>query len=293
MTGDRLPNRPWNPASPFSVLELEATEGVAQERKQDMSGRSLKRKVGMLVMPLALLGAVVMSQAQVQAGAAQATPVATPAAAGTISVTGVGEVIVVPDTANIQIGVQVFNEELAEAQRQSTEQITTIIDTIKAAGIADKDIQTSNYSVSIRQQYDPNTGIATEVLGYDIYNTLSVTVRDLDELGTILDQVVSAGANQIYGIYFFTSDLTKATEQARTAAVEDAKARATQLAEAAGVEVGRIVNISEGFSSAPLPTDYGKGGRGAGMAEDAAAVPVQPGTQTVQISVSVTYEIAG
>jgi uncharacterized protein YggE len=247
----------------------------------------------MLVMPVALLGAVVMAQSPIQAGA-QATPAATAAAAGTISVTGVGEVIVVPDTANIQIGVQVFHEELAEAQRQSTEQITTIIDTIKAAGIADKDIQTSNYSVSIRQQYDPNTGIATEVLGYDIYNTLSVTVRDLEELGTILDQVVSAGANQIYGIYFFTADLTSATEQAREAAVKDAQERASQLAAAAGVEVGRILNISEGFSAAPLPYDYGMGqGRAGDMAAEGAKVPVQPGSQTVQISVSVTYEIAG
>ena len=247
-------------------------------------------RLGSLLVPIALLGLLTVSQSPISAGA-QATPgpgVDT-SGPGTISVTGVGEVIVTPDTANIQIGVQVFSKELADAQRKSTEQITAIIETIKDAGIEDKDIQTSNYSVSIRQQYD-NQGIATEVLGYDIYNTLSVTVRDLDELGSILDQVVAAGANQIYGIYFFTSDLTAATAQAREAAVKDAAERAGQLAGAAGVEVGRIVNISEGFSGAPLPTEFGKGMAGADM-QAAADVPIQSGSQTVQISVSVTYEI--
>jgi uncharacterized protein YggE len=152
-----------------------------------------------LFVPLALLGVMVMSQAPMQAGA-QATPV-TPAAntSGTISVTGVGEVIVTPDTASIQIGVQVFSEELADAQKKSNDQIAAIITTLKDAGIKERDIQTSNYSVSVRQQYD-NQGIATAVLGYDIYNTLNVTVRKIDNLGTILDKTVAAGANKIYGI---------------------------------------------------------------------------------------------
>lgn len=254
-----------------------------------MKAASLKRRFGTVFVPLVLLGVMVMAQAPINAGA-QATPAAQSGQSGTISVTGVGEVIVTPDTANIQIGVQVFSQELAEAQRQSTEQISTIIDTIKAAGIADRDIQTSNYSVSIRQQYD-DQGIATAVLGYDIYNTLSVTVRDLDDLGTILDQVVAAGANQIYGIYFFTSDLTGATEQAREAAVKDAEERAGQLADAAGVEIGRIVNISEGYSPAPMPVDYGKGGRAADAQMAGSEVPILSGSQTVQIAVSVTYEI--
>jgi hypothetical protein len=254
-----------------------------------METGSLKRRFGKVFVPLALLGVMVMSQSPLDASA-QATPEAQTGAVGTISVTGVGEVIVTPDTANIQIGVQVFNENLSEAQAQATDQMNQIIDTLTAAGIEPRDIQTSNYSVSIRQQYD-SQGIATAVLGYDIYNTLSVTVRDLDQLGEILDQVVQAGANQIYGIYFFTSDLTAATAQARAAAVEDAEERASQLAAAAGVEVGRIVNISEGFSGAPLPYEYGRG-MAADMQGAGAEVPVQPGSQTVQISVSVTYEIA-
>ena len=239
---------------------------------------------------MALLGVMILSQSPTLAGA-QATPAAQGGTAGTISVTGVGEVIVTPDTANIQIGVQVFSQELADAQQKSTDQMNAIIKTITDAGIKTKDIQTSNYSVSIRQQYD-DQGIATAVLGYDIYNTLSVTVRDLDSLGSILDQVVAAGANQIYGISFYTSDLTGATAKARAAAVKDAQERADQLAEAAGVEVGRIINISEGYSSAPLPTEYGRGQAASDMKAGAGAVPIQTGSQSVQISVSVTYEIS-
>jgi uncharacterized protein YggE len=253
-----------------------------------MNRLSLKRQVGKAIIPIALLGALVMSQAPMRASA-QATPMPGMTSAGTISVTGIGEVTVTPDTANIQIGVQVFSEELADAQKKSNDQIAAILETIKEAGVAEKDIQTSNFSVSIRQQYD-NNGIATAVLGYDIYNTLSVTVRNLDDLGSILDQVVAAGANQIYGIYFYTTDLTKATAQAREAAVKDAQERAGQLAEAAGVQVGSIVNITEGYSAAPYQTQYGKG---AGMDMAAgSAVPIQTGSQTVQISVSITYEIA-
>jgi uncharacterized protein len=279
-----------NIASGYGVSVMKATDGSCDSEVREMARAAFRHRFGRLFVPLALLGVMVMSQSPIDVGA-QATPEAQTSQAGTISVTGVGEVIVVPDTANIQIGVQVFSQELSEAQRQSTEQITAIIDTIKEAGIKERDIQTSNYSVSIRQQYD-DQGIATAVLGYDIYNTLSVTVRDLDQLGSILDQVVAAGANQIYGIYFYTSDLTAATAQAREAAVHDAQERAGQLAEAAGVEVGRIINISEGFSGGPLPTEFGRGNAASDMKGGAGEVPIQTGSQTVQISVSVTYEIA-
>ena len=255
-----------------------------------MRSQSFRRSAKRLLVPVALMALVVLVQSPMRTSA-QATPVASSTYPATISVTGTGEVIVTPDTANIQIGVQVFAVELAEAQSKSTEQMNSIIDTIKAAGIEDKDIQTSNYSVSIRQQYD-DQGIATAVLGYDIYNTLSVTVRDLDALGDILDQVVAAGANQIYGITFFSSDLTAATAAAREAAVKDAQERATQLATAAGVEVGRIINISEGYSSSPMPVDYGKGMAGGNADMASSQVPIQSGSQSVQISVSITYEIA-
>ena len=117
-------------------------------------------------------------------------------------------------------------------------------------------------------------------------------MRDLNQLGEILDKVVAAGANQIYGIYFYTQDLTAATEQARAAAVKDAQERAGQLADAAGVSVGGIVNISEGYSGSPMPMEYGQGQAASDMKAGAGAVPIQTGSQSVQISVTMTFEIS-
>jgi uncharacterized protein YggE len=258
-------------------------------KEPEMKPGSIRRIATRLFVPVALIGVMALSQAPIGARA-QATPEAISMTTATISVTGVGTVIVTPDTANIQIGVQVFNKELAAAQADATEQMNAIIKTVTDAGVAEKDIQTSNYSVSIRQQYN-DQGFPTDVLGYDIYNTLSVTIRDLDSLGEILDKTVAAGANQIYGITFYTSDLTEATAAARKAAVQDAQERAGQLAAAAGVEIGSIVNISEGYSSSPSPIDYGKGYAADSMQAGAGAVPIQTGSQSVEISVSVTYSV--
>src|SRR5687768_12640556 len=114
-----------------------------------MNPISARHRLGMVAAPFAAAGVFAGSQAP-RFAAAQATPEAgNHPMNATISVTGVGEVIVVPDTASIQIGVQVFAEELAAAQSQSTEQITSIINTLTEAGVEERDIQTSNYSVSI------------------------------------------------------------------------------------------------------------------------------------------------
>jgi uncharacterized protein YggE len=266
-----------------------AVEPPQRVEEKAMELTPVRRLAGRIILPVALLGAVMAAQVPGLASAQDATPVSGSMTAGTISVTGVGEVIVTPDTANIQIGVQTFNQELSVAQADSNEQTQNIIDTLTSAGVKKADIQTSNFSVSVRQDYD-DKGVPTDVLGYDVYNTLSVTVRNLDDLGTILDQVVGAGANQIYGITFYRSDLTDATSTAREAAVKDARERADQLAAAAGVEIGAIVNITEGYSQSVTPVDYGKGYAGE-MAADS-AVPIQAGSQSVQIIVTITYNIA-
>ena len=224
-----------------------------------------------------------------QAGAQDATPFPTQLPA-TVSVTGTGRVTVEPDTASISLGVTVFETNLSEAQARATTQMTAIIDAVRAAGVADEDIQTANYSVNVRQDYDEN-GNPTKVIGYDINNTVNVTVRDLDALGSILDSVVQAGANTIYGISFYTFDMTEATAQARAAAVADARAHADQLAGAANVQVGRIVTITEGSSAAPPPIFYDRAADSEMAMADSAPVPVQVGTQEIQVQVSIVYEL--
>ena len=224
-------------------------------------------------------------------GAQDATPLSIPfETAATVSATGTGRVTVEPDTASIALGVTVFDANLAEAQARATTEMTAIIDAVKAADIADEDIQTSNYSVNVRQDYDEN-GNPSKVIGYDIANTVNVTVRDLDALGAILDSVVEAGANTIYGISFFTWDMTEATAQARAAAVADARAHADQLADAAGVTVGRIVTITEGYSAAPRPVMYDRSSDMAMASAESAPVPVQVGTQQIEVQVSIVYDL--
>ena len=252
-----------------------------------MSQRS-KRTFGALassaliaLLALSLFG--VAHRAGAQEGTPQAVSNQTP---GTISVDGTGTVLVTPDTASITVGVSTSSTTLADAQSQATTQMTAIINELKAQGIDEKDIQTSNYSVNIVQNYD-NKGNPGEITGFQVSNQVTVTVRNLDKVGTILDAVVAKGANTIYGINFFVADPSQAQAQARKLAVQNAIDQAKELADAAGVKVGRILSISSGAVSSPSPVPYGMG-----VAADKASVPVQAGTSAISIDVQVTFEIA-
>jgi uncharacterized protein YggE len=205
----------------------------------------------------------------------------------TVSVNGHGEVNIPPDTASVTIGVDVIKPTLDEAQAQATTQATAVIEALKAAGIADEDIQTEFYSVNILRDYSENAD-PTLITGFEVINQLRVTVRDTDALGELLDAAVSAGANSIYGVNFFVDDQTAAASEARVAAVEDARTKAEELAAAAGMTLGPVVAIAEGAPPVIGPM-YARGG--GGMAAADMAVPVEPGSATVSVDVSVTYEL--
>ncbi|MFN8590193.1 MAG: SIMPL domain-containing protein [Thermomicrobiales bacterium] len=216
-----------------------------------------------------------------------ATPVATSAGIPTVSVSGHGSVNVPPDTASVTVGVDIIKPTLAEAQEQATSQAAALIEAMKTAGIAPEDIQTQYYSVNILRDYSENAD-PTEITGFEIVNQLQVTVRDTDNLGEILDAAVTAGANSIYGVNFFVDDQTEAAQQARIDAVNDARQKAQELADAAGMTLGPVVAISEGATPVVSPV-YGKGGGGMAMAE--AAVPIEPGSTTVTVDVTMTFEL--
>jgi uncharacterized protein YggE len=217
-----------------------------------------------------------------------ATPTVTPTPPATLSVSGHGSVILTPDTASFVVGVTTNEDTLAEAQAEATTQMEAIIAAVKAAGIEDRDIQTVNYSVNLIYDYDDD-GYATRVIGYEVSNQVSVTVRDLDALGALLDAVVAAGANSVYGISFFVEDTSAAASQARTMAVEDAMRKAEELATAAGLEVARVTYITESYS--PPPTPYYA--PSAGVADEAAraSVPVQAGSSEVAVDVQMSFEL--
>jgi uncharacterized protein YggE len=217
-----------------------------------------------------------------------ATPTATAAGIPTVSVSGHGEVNVPPDTASVNIGVDVIKPTLDEAQETATAQATAVIDALKEEGIAAEDIQTDFFSVNILRDYSENAD-PTLITGFEIVNQLRVTVRDTDTLGELLDAAVNAGANSIYGVTFYVDDQTAASSEARVEAVDDARVKAEELAAAAGMTLGPIVAISEGTVPIISPL-YGQA-RGGGMAMDAAAVPVEAGSTTVAVDVQVTYEL--
>jgi uncharacterized protein YggE len=201
-----------------------------------------------------------------------------------IQLTGHGEVKMKPDLAVVTVGVLTEAPSARDAVSANNDAMTNVLTRLKNEGIADKDLQTSNFSVSPRYDYQNNA--APRLIGYDVSNTVSVTVRNLDKLGGVLDGVVSEGSNQVNGVMFSLADPEPAADEARKLAVEDALRKAKIYAEAAGVTLGEIASMGEGIANPPPVPIYRKA-----MAEAAAAVPIAQGEQTVGIDVNIAWEI--
>ena len=183
-----------------------------------------------------------------------------------LTVTGEGATASAPDMATLMIGVTTNGETAATALAANSAALAPVLERLAAAGIADRDMQTSNLSVNP----DYNSKMANP--GFTAQNFVSVTIRDLDRLGVILDAAMADGANTLGGLTFGLSQPRPALDAARGAAVEDARAMAEHLAEAVGQSLGRLVSISEGGA-------YGGGGL-VYADEKAAAVPVAVGEVT-------------
>lgn len=207
----------------------------------------------------------------------------------TLNVNGTGQIFLSPDIAYIYIGVHTEEPTAADAVTANNEETQRVIEALKAAGVDAKDIRTTNFSIWPNQQYGPD-GQPTGTR-YVVDNSVFVTVRELDNLGDLLDAAISAGANSINSIQFDVADKTDALKKAREEAVKDAKAQAQELADVAGMNLGEVQSISF-YDSAPMPymNSYGKGGGGAAVSE-AVAVPIQPGQLTLTVTVSMSYAI--
>jgi uncharacterized protein len=202
-----------------------------------------------------------------------------------MSVSGTGRVTIVPDLATINIGVRTEAGAVTEALEGNAAQANAIASILKEMGVAEEDIQTSNFNVYPSERYDPMTG-QVEGRFFVVENTVNVKVRDLSQLGAVLSAVVEAGANSIYGINFSVEDRQAAIAEARQLAIEDAQAKAQSIAEEAGVSLGDIINISISNGDAPLSYYDGKGG-----AYAEADVPIAAGTLTITMQAHLTYEI--
>ena len=206
----------------------------------------------------------------------------------TLNVNGVGVVYLTPDIVYINIGVNTQRANAAEAVEVNKEQTNAVIQAIKDFGVDAKDIRTTNFSIWSNPQYDDFGQISGTM--YVVDNSVSVTVRDLENLGDLLDAAVAAGANSIYSIQFDVEDKTEANKEARAQAVEEAKLEAQELADAAGLTLIEIQSINY-YESGVLPyyDSYGKGGGGGAAVES--AVPIQPGQLAVSVTVNITYSI--
>jgi uncharacterized protein YggE len=200
---------------------------------------------------------------------------ASPAEPRTITVVGEGKVSVEPDIATLNAGAEVRANTVSEAKAEVDAQMAAITAALQAAGIAEKDIQTSHYGIHFEQEAPSPTreGSVVENSGaYVVSSIVQVNVRDVEQAGDVLDAVVQAGANQVQGVAFTVSDESTWQSQARSAAMADAQVRARELARLAGVELGEVLSVSEVIGGMPIPlmalkSDMGGGGMAPGELE--------------------------
>ena len=204
-----------------------------------------------------------------------------------ISVQGIGKIAGTPDTLTISFGVSVTEDSVTAAVATAAENADAVIAALTSAGVAEDDIQTSNYSIYPQYNYRNDT---QELVGYQVNNTVTAKVRDLDAAGAIIDDVAAAGGDTVIvsGVSFSLEDNEELVAAARAAAWEDANTKAEQLAELSGVTLGSPISIVETFSSPPVPIEF----REATLSAVADTVtPISPGTQQVAVTLTVEYAI--
>jgi uncharacterized protein len=204
---------------------------------------------------------------------------------GRVIVIGEGSVNVPPDYAQIRSGVTTTAKTVKEANDANTKLMTAITTALLDSGIAQKDIQTSRFSVQpVYTSQAPSA--EPKFSGYRVSNQVDLTIRQMSKIGEILDRLVNVGATDIGNIAFLVSDPSKALDQAREAAVTDARRKAELYARAAGVSLGRVAWVTEslGFEP-PLPLN----GPRASLAK---TVPIEQGEDTLRTRVTVGFDIA-
>jgi uncharacterized protein YggE len=198
-----------------------------------------------------------------------------------ISVTGEATVSVPPDLAAIDGGVTTEAKTAREASEANNAAMGKVLLALKAAGIDEKDIQTSR--LSLQPQNAPNRPGPSAIVGYRASNRVTIRLRDVTKLANVIDTLVGAGANDIGGINFMVSQASKLLDQAREQAISDARRKAEIYAKAAGVTLGSPLSISEEGSPGPMP--YRK------MSAGIAAAPVAQGEETLSVTVNVSWAI--
>ena len=206
----------------------------------------------------------------------------------TITVSGEGEATATPDLIIISIGVRSEAKTAAEALRANSRDVSAAIATLKENSVASKDIQTSGLSINPQYNYNRNSSAPRQITGYVAANTLTVRLRDLESAGAIIDATVQSGANNLGGVSFTFAEPKPLYDKARQNAVKDAIARAKLLTNAAGVKLGPIVTINDGYIQAPSRNQVNLV---SARAESDVAVPLEAGESSVRANINIIFEI--
>jgi uncharacterized protein len=198
-----------------------------------------------------------------------------------IAVTGTGRVAVRPDTGVIDVGVEARAARLSDATAEVERKMRDVLAAVKAAGVRDADVRTTIYAIDpVAEPRQPGDASA-RIIGYRVSNVVQVRARDVDSLGRILDASVAAGANVVRNIHFTLGDPTRVEAEARALAMQDASARARQIAAAAGVRLGPLLSVTESAPARPV----------ARMSVATMAGPVEPGQLEITVSLDARYAI--
>lgn len=206
----------------------------------------------------------------------------------TITVSGTGSATGAPDSASIQLGVEIAQADLREAFSAANTQISQIIEALVAAGVDRKDIQTSNLSIYMDRYGAANYGVESPSGAvYVVSNQVSVLVRDINKVADIVNAAIDAGANNIYGLSFGIAEPAALETEARAKAVENARSRAAELAALVGGELGDAIAVTE-VSGGYFPVARGYG---MDMAMGGGGAVVEAGQLSVSVDLTVTFEL--
>ena len=203
--------------------------------------------------------------------------------ARTITVTATGRVEGTPDVLELVVGVRTRDRSARTSLDRNNDLANKVIDAVKEAGVEDKDVQTSDFSIS------PSYNDDRDINGYEVSNLVTAKLRDFDKAGEVIDAATEIAGDEviIYGVQFSFDDNSLLVARARSEAVKRAKAQAQQLAKAADVELGDLMSLTE--DSQPEPPIFSTESRAA--AGDVAAAPIEPGSETLSVQVTLVYKI--
>ncbi|MCG2694325.1 SIMPL domain-containing protein [Candidatus Parcubacteria bacterium] len=207
----------------------------------------------------------------------------------TINISGEGKVSSVPDIAAIDLGVTSEATTVKQAQDDNTKKMNDIVKAIKDLGVDEKDIQTTNYNIYPKYNYDQTRGTSS-IVGYTVSQSATIKIRELDKVGSILGKAGELGANQVGGVQFTIDKPESLKSEAREMAIKDAKDKAEMLAKELGVNLGRVVSFNE-YTSGASPI-YAKSSMEAyGLGGGSPIPDIQAGSQEVVVDVNLVFEI--